>query len=74
MSDCAITAKVCVSSKSVGENGTNLSFYADYADGRNQAWAVATPNISLSMTVKNDVGELFEQGGRYTLTFTPSED
>jgi hypothetical protein len=70
----AVTAKVLVSQKSESEYGTNLSFYADYADGRNKAWAVATPNLSMTMTVLPAVGDLFEQGAHYTLTFTPTED
>lgn len=74
MTNTAVTAKVFVSAKTESEYGTNLAFYADYADGRNQEWAVATPNISLSMTVKPEVGEDFEQGQPYTLTFTRSED
>lgn len=69
-----VTAKVFVSAKTETEYGTNLSFHADYADGRNQAWAVATPNISVSMTVKPEVGDIFDTTKAYTLTFTPSED
>jgi hypothetical protein len=70
----AVTAKIIVTSKGVSEYGTNLAFGADYADGRNNEWAVATPSISVSMSVNNEVGALFEQGKPWTVTFTPTED
>ena len=74
-----VTAKVTLSSKSVNGEGTAyeavlLGFMPDYADGRNKAWAVATPSLSLSMTVKPEVAAYFHQGRAYTLTFSPNED
>ena len=70
-----VTAKVKVGAKTViaGQDSTTLSFYPDYADGRNKAWAAATPSLSLTMTVKNDVAACFTEGVAYTLTFTPDE-
>jgi hypothetical protein len=69
-----VTAKiVCTTKSEMGEGDsrqTSMSFGPDYADGRNKEWAAATPALSLSMTVKGDVGDRFEQGKAYTLTFT----
>jgi hypothetical protein len=71
----AVTAKVQVSAKTQsGPDAFSLSFQPDYADGRNAEWAAFTPHLSLSMTVKREVADHFELNGRYTLTFTPSED
>jgi hypothetical protein len=67
----AITAKVICAWKAPGESSTQLGFGADYADGRNAEWAAATPTLSLNMTVKPEVADLFTTGGRYTLTFEP---
>lgn len=74
-----VTAKVVVETKQVQNEGTTyeqvyLGFAADYTDGRNKAWAAATPSLSVAMTVKPDVAEHFDQGGTYTLTFSPNED
>ena len=75
-----ITAKVFVASKVVQGADTpheavQVTFGADYADGRNKEWAKATPYLNLVMVVTPDVAERFEQGHRYTLTFEqePSE-
>ena len=64
-----VTAKVVLQSKQEMYGGIQLSFLPDYADGRNKEWAVATPNLSLSMTVKPEVAEMFETGSAYTLSF-----
>lgn len=74
-----VTAKVMLSSKQTSQEGspyeaTLLQFSVDYADGRNKAWSVATPALSLSMTVKPEVAAHFHQGRAYTLTFAPNED
>jgi hypothetical protein len=53
-----------------GEGTTTLRFQPDYADGRNKEWAMATPSLSLAMTVKDAVAEQFNQGDAYTLTFS----
>lgn len=69
----SITAKVkCVSKTEQGESAL-LTFGADYNDGRNAEWAYYTPALSLTMTVKGDVGNHFEPGQAFTLTFEPSE-
>jgi hypothetical protein len=71
----AVTAKVeCTRYDTGWQDSVALTFSPDYADGRNADWAAATPALSLSMTVKADVAEHFKQGGKYTLTFTPTED
>lgn len=69
--DEMITAKVKCSSKGepTGDGQVALSFLADYGDGRNKEWSLYTPSLSLSMTVKGDVANLFEQGKAYTLQF-----
>jgi hypothetical protein len=74
MSNTAVTAKVRIQNKTEFKEHTTLTFYADYADGRNKEWAYATPSLSVQMTVRPEVGQHFEQGKAYTLTFTPSED
>lgn len=73
-----VTAKVVVSKHDPINEGTqyeavSLAFMADYADGRNKEWAVATPAISLMMTVKPDVAKHFPMGKPITLTFTPED-
>lgn len=71
----AVTARVVCSNK--GEDtsyGTAVTFSADYADGRNAAWAAATPALSLTMTLMGEVADNFTPGGRYTLTFTETDD
>ncbi len=65
-----ITAKVKVTNNVVNGDYASLSFNADYADGRNQEWAYATPSLSLSMTVRPEVAERFPMGQAFTLTFT----
>jgi hypothetical protein len=74
----AVTAKVYVSSVDkpggAGPGSTTVTFGPDYADGRNAEWAVATPALSLTMTVQDKVAEKhFAQGTRMTLTFDPEE-
>jgi len=70
-----ITAKiVCTKWAELGEGENrqvSVQFNADYADGRNKEWAMYTPALSLGMTLKGDVGALFEEGKAYTLTFEP---
>lgn len=71
-----VTAKAQVNSKGDTTPGSpvTLSFGPDYQDGRNAEWASATPSLSISMTVKGDVADFFEQGGKYTVTFERTED
>lgn len=70
-----ITAKVYCASKvpiigpDGASKGASLSFYADYRDGTNDSWKVATPSLSMQMTVNADAAEHFENGQNYTLSF-----
>ena len=70
----SVTAKVKVDHMQVpggaGPGSTTVHFTPDYADGRNKEWALATPALSLIMTVRDEVAEAhFAQGDAYTLTF-----
>lgn len=68
-----ITAKVkCWSKTETGEGDNRqaaVTFGADYSDGRNKEWAMYTPALNLSMTLKGAVGDLFEKDKAYTLQF-----
>lgn len=67
-----VTAKVKCTSKTIyGATGAHFKFSVDYADGRNKAWAQATPTLSLEISVAN--ADLFEVGKPYTLTFSADE-
>lgn len=73
-----VTAKVVVTKAETLSEGTDyeqvsLGFAPDYADGRNKEWAVATPVLTLAMTVKPEVAEHFPQGKAFTLTFSPED-
>jgi hypothetical protein len=68
-----VTAKVkCNSKKIWGSEGAAFEFGVDYADGRNKAWAAATPTLSVNISVKD--ANLFEVGKAYTLTFTVDDE
>lgn len=72
----SVTAKVKLQSKVAYAEGSDyeqvkLDFTPDYDDGRNKEWAVATPALSLSMTVKPAVAEQFTPGQAFTLVFEP---
>jgi hypothetical protein len=71
-----ITAKVKLMTRDqhVAGGQVSLTFVADYQDDRNKAWAEATPALSVSMTVKADVAEEFQQGDAFTLTFEKAVD
>jgi hypothetical protein len=71
-----MTAKVRLASKMPfpGADYTQLNFYPDYQDGRNNEWATATPSLTLTMNVKNEVADRLESQAPYTLTFTQEED
>ena len=70
-----VTARVICDAMSVQtDNDGNVvearvHFQPDYADGRNEDWAKATPNLGLDMTLNGAVANNFEKGGRYTLSF-----
>lgn len=69
-----VTAKITCTWKAPGESTTQLYFGPDYADGANAEWAAATPSLSLMITVRNEVADLYATGGKYTLTFTPEPE
>jgi hypothetical protein len=74
----AVTAKVvCQNKTETGEGAARqatVAFAPDYADGRNKAWAAATPSLSLTMTLNGEAADLFEAGKAYTLNFVESTD
>lgn len=49
-------------------------FSPDYAEGRNAEWALATPSLSLTMTVNGDAAQHFAAGTAYTLQFVETAD
>ena len=73
-----ITAKVfCASKSEIGEGDNrqaNVTFGADYADGRNKEWAAATPALNLQVTLNGAAADLFEQGQKWTLQFVKSDE
>lgn len=73
-----ITARVtCTGKQSPGWGGpgsATLMFTPDYRDDRNKAWAAASPNLSVTMTVNGDVADQFETGWNYELTFQRHDD
>lgn len=72
-----ITAKIQLQSKGEfagGDGQKLLTFSPDYNDGRNKEWAKYTPGLTLTMSVLDSVAERFELGGKYTLTFEPSDE
>lgn len=69
-----VTAKVkCQTKNPAGEGQYLVTFQPDYADGKNKEWSLYTPSLSLSMTLKGEVADRFEQGKAYTLQFVESE-
>lgn len=69
-----VTAKVRLDRKVWNSDGqVSLLFQPDYQNPANAAWAEATPHLSLSMTVKGDVGEHFQQGESYDLLFRKAQ-
>lgn len=73
-----ITAKVRCTSKLIMGSGeyrtVTVGFQPDYHDGRNKAWAAATPTLELKMGLKEEVANRFELDKAYTLTFSEEED
>lgn len=73
-----ITAKVLCQHKTESGEGddrqVSVSFLPDYNDGRNREWSRYTPSLSLSMSLIGPVGDRFEQGKAYVLTFEESDD
>lgn len=66
---------VCSAKGGLGSNWTALAFGADESSSdRNPDEISSPPYISISINVKPEFGELFEQGQKFTLTLTPSEN
>ncbi len=67
-----ITAKVTCHRKTLTGAGEHrqavVEFAADNSE-RNKAWALYTPALTLSMTLRGDVADRFEPGAAYTLQF-----
>ena len=69
-----VTAKAKIISKAPGGGGlVNVAFGPDYQDGRNAEWSVATPSLSVSMNVKEDIAEGWDVGQPVTITFEQGE-
>jgi hypothetical protein len=69
----SVTAKVRCTRSVVSGDQVMFEFGPDYQDGRNAEWAAATPALSLSITVREDVAHHFAEGQSYTLTFTKED-
>lgn len=70
-----VTAKLKVAGKTqVGSDQTQVSFQPDYQDDRNKDWAVATPALNLSMTMRTDIADLFTQGEALDMTLSRNPD
>jgi hypothetical protein len=73
-----ITAKVTCGTKTESGEGDNrqavVTFQPDYADGRNKEWSLATPSLSLQMTLNGSASDLFTEGKAYTLEFVENDD
>lgn len=68
------TAKVvCTAKSEAGDDHQRLGFSPDYAEGANAEWAKATPSLSLSTVMLNQVAERFEVGTHITLLYTVDE-
>lgn len=56
-------------------NGWEVELTPDYAQGRNEEWAAATPAGMIRLTIKNELAaEQFEPGGAYTITFEKNDE
>lgn len=73
-----VTAKVVLNSKLESGVGSNrqiaATFSADYAGGKNKEWAIYTPILNLTMTMKGEVADLFKVGQEITLIFDLDEE
>jgi hypothetical protein len=72
-----ITAKVQVNTKlesGVGDaRQVVVAFTADHAGGRNKEWALYTPSLQLSLSLKGEIADRFDVGSRWTLQFAEEE-
>jgi hypothetical protein len=56
-----------------GNDDVQLSFVADYEDGRNEEWAQFTPSLTFTMTVKKEIAAMFEVGEKITFFAEPTQ-
>ena len=70
----SVTAKARVYKSPAYTEHVRLDFTADYNDGRNKAWASATPVFNLTMYVTTEAAEKFDQGAAYVVTFDKEDD
>lgn len=72
-----VTAKVVCHRKTITGAGEHrqavVEFQADNSE-RNKEWAIYTPSLQLSMTLRGDVADLFEPGRAYELRFVEQVD
>lgn len=72
-----VIAKVTLNSKLTSgvdaQRQVVASFTADYANGRNAEWAIYTPSLQLTMTLRGEVADRLTIGQAYTLTFEETE-
>jgi hypothetical protein len=64
----AVNARVTLTSKEELKDNYNLKFAALYKEGEN-TWAYYTPSMNVTMTVRKEIGPLFEVGKTYSLDF-----
>lgn len=67
-----MTAKIflCLKSKYAPDAPTTqLVFAPDYSNPANAEWAAATPGLSFTMIVRDDVADRFESMDKFTVTF-----
>jgi hypothetical protein len=70
-----VTAKLKVQSvNAFGSDQVQVTFSPDYQNDRNKDWAVATPALSLSMTMRADVANQFEQGEAIDMILSRNPD
>ena len=63
-----VNARVVLNSKEELKDNYNLRFNAVYRDGEN-TWSYYTPTMQVTMTVRKEIGNLFEVGKTYSLDF-----
>lgn len=69
----AFTAKVKVANRGEISDYTPVTFVPDYEGGRNAEWAAATPSLSLTMSVKQEIAEFLTPGAAWMLRFEPED-
>jgi hypothetical protein len=71
----AVTAKFKVNRKTDMNWAHEVELVPDYAGGRNEEWAAATPAGMIRLTIKNELAaEQFSEGDAYTIVFEKSDE